>query len=181
MQIVFGNLWDAPEGYVIAVTTNAVIKRDGALVMGMGAASQLAERAPAIPKIAGLAVDHTCGSLGRYGWITVTSDDGTTYGLFQTKRHYEHPSTIDLIAYSAERLYAWQRETGRSVALNFPGIGLGRLNAQEVYNVMDGVFGGRGSGGPDLALYSWPVSRNEAARLQARRWQKLHNGVGRTR
>lgn len=182
MNIVFGDLWDAPEGYVIAVTTNSVINRDGSLVMGMGAAQQLAEREPWVPEVAGLAVADQCGTLGFYGWKTVRGPTSRrVYGLFQTKLHYENPSTLELIERSAEVLYAWQERTQQPVACNFPGIGLGRLPAQAVYDAMYRVFGARTESGPDLALYTWPLSRNDATRMQARRGRRLYDGVGRTR
>lgn len=54
VQELSGNIWEYHnQGYVIAITTNGKIARNGNNVMARGTAKQAAERFPALPKVLG--------------------------------------------------------------------------------------------------------------------------------
>src|SRR5690606_20044853 len=67
-----------------------------------------------------------------YGFIPL---EGAFQGLalFQTKRHWRYPSTLDLIRVSVAGLRGYaQANPEVRVALPFPGIGMGGLSPDEV-------------------------------------------------
>ena len=139
MKIVTANLWDA-NADIIAVTTNGNVK-NGKLIMGAGAAKAMRDNYPGIDRWAAMQFTGK-----RYGWI---SND--TVGLFQTKINYWEPSTVKLIEFSVKKLLAWlEQRPGITVALNFPGIGLGGLTKDEVLPVIEQL--------PDtVTIYKAPV------------------------
>lgn len=132
-----GELWTA-KADLLAVTTNGVIS-DGRLVMGSGAAKQAADRFPYLPTYAAQIIPtkypYRLGGINLYGFLdlgrpalVVGDNPKFSLGLFQSKRHYKEPAEIVTIAYSALLLEAWcQRYPKRKIALNFPGIGLGKM------------------------------------------------------
>lgn len=135
------DLWKAKTD-LLAITTNGLVS-NVRLVMGAGAAKQAAERFPYLPI-------YVASNLGRYypylingnylyGFIDlgrpeiVVGENGPQIGLFQSKLHPRDPSRLDVIAYSAVRLYVWCHQHPESrVACNLPGIGLGGLKPAQV-------------------------------------------------
>lgn len=138
MKIVNGNVFSSRDD-VILVTSNSYVKKNGELVMGKGAALELARKFPWIAKSFGDAVYNITGTTncGKYGviWDLTTHP---TYGIFQTKYHYKNPSDIDLIRYSAEELLYHLEGVlkGNTVSINFPGVGCGGLTVQDVLPVV---------------------------------------------
>lgn len=145
-----GDLWDAPRAgaTLIGVTTNAYVSKAGMLVMGRGAALEAANRYPALQRRAGDAIRRGSlfyGPMERYGWAVVSTarfDDPTPWeapqiGLFQVKHHYGQPADLELIRYSCDRLSDWlEPRRGEIVAINFPGIGNGRLSRTAVLPII---------------------------------------------
>ncbi len=149
MQLRTGNLWDAPAevgATLIGVTTNSYVHRDGPrpgpLAMGAGAALEAHQRYPGLPLAAGVHLRHVVGFrpglygvLPRYGWAVVPEP---RIGLFQTKYHYRQNSDTKLIKFSVLRLSRWLRANlAEVVALNFPGIGYGRLTREVVLPLLE--------------------------------------------
>jgi hypothetical protein len=125
MNLRIGNMWDYQSEYeVVLVTTNSDINRKGELVMGAGAAEELKTRYPEYPKlfaqeIAGKPIYGVC-VLGRLG-------------IFQVKYHYSEKAKLELVAYSCGALSELaQSGFADDFALNFPGIGLGKLSPKLV-------------------------------------------------
>lgn len=112
----------------LLVTTNATVRRDGALVMGRGAAKTLATRFPVLPYTFGsriLAYQHK-----PYGVIL---DDATRTGIFQVKYHWANDANLTLILKSVDTLTKIAASTpDETYYLNYPGIGNGRLAKSEV-------------------------------------------------
>lgn len=121
-----GDMWSAfgVADYFI-ITTNAIVKNDGALVMGRGIAQQARDRFPGL--------DHQLGQVIKrlrspYGCVLMSP-----ISVFQVKYHWRNEADLSLIAYSAQELNKLARKAPhRTFALNFPGIGNGRLNAADV-------------------------------------------------
>ena len=134
-----GDMWSVEQEVDhFIITTNSFIKRNGALVMGAGIAKQLRNKHPGID----IEIGYTITSLTRpfdtqirtyYGLIL-----GTYYGMFQVKYHFKDPASLDLIKRSTKELQV-HAETNptKKYALNFPGVGNGKLAYELVKPVMD--------------------------------------------
>lgn len=134
MKIVYGNLWDS-DCDIKAVTTNSFVRQDGSLVMGRGAALQAARRFPELPFVAGQKLMWKSGHLSRYGWLYLAE---LNIGLFQVKRHWKDDAELRLIRYATEHLCEFlQRNVAVTVALNFPGVGNGRLSFDLVRPILE--------------------------------------------
>lgn len=112
------------------VTTNAMVRKDGALVMGRGAAKEAAEHWPLLPFALGRAI----GDDREYGLIVPGSIiSGPRIGAFQVKYHWRDKADLMLIHLSADKLRMLAEIfPGSQVALNYPGIGNGQLNKEIV-------------------------------------------------
>lgn len=126
---LIGDMWsefNKVDHFVI--TTNSVIKNNGALVMGAGIAKQVRDRFPGIDVEIGQAIKRSCGNMGVYHVIL-----GKKVGIFQVKRHYKDAADLELIRGSAEALASFAKaHPERTFALNFPGIGNGKRAYNEV-------------------------------------------------
>jgi len=138
MELGFGNMFDsAGDRDAVFATGNSFIRRDGRLVMGAGAALQMAKRWRQAPWLFGQKVKASCGNLGRYG-ILAHELDSRWIGLFQTKISYSGQSTIDIIRFSTDKLIEWASEHDDiMIHVNYPGIGLGRLSVNDVYPIIE--------------------------------------------
>jgi len=118
------------QGDIYLVTTNSYIRKDGALVMGRGAAKQLATMFPNLPFELGKRIEH----LGEYnvGVLTQTNDSKLSLGAFQVKYNFADAADLDLIGRSVDELHRLAVEDGRVFHVNFPGIGNGRLTYDSV-------------------------------------------------
>lgn len=129
-----------PQGVVLA-TTNGVVKRDGSLVMGAGAAKALAERFPELPRILGAQAALTKRPYG----VIVVELEGFRVGAFQTKRDWRDPADPALITYSARLLKAYlMAHPDLRAHFPFPGVGLGGLREDQVLPILERELGGVG-------------------------------------
>ena len=136
MKIVYGDLWDS-DCDIKAVTTNSFVRQDGALVMGKGAALQAARKFPELPFVAGQKLLWKFGHLSRYGWLYLPE---LNIGLFQVKRHWKNDAELRLIKYATEDLCKFlQKHSSITVAMNFPGIGNGRLSFDLVKPIVESL------------------------------------------
>ena len=130
-----GNMWDAwDKADLFLITTNAIIKADGELVMGRGMALEARNRDLQIAIYFGRALadfyslDHT-----DYGLIVPDMWPYRKEGMFQTKNHYGVKASIEIIQMSTNMLIAWcKTHADRQVHLNYPGIGHGGLSKKIV-------------------------------------------------
>ena len=133
------NMWDDyDKADLFLITTNSFIKKNGELVMGRGIAKEAKDRFPQLPVYAGKIIKEKCGHLGVYGFYVSRHWPLTKIGLFQTKRHWRDNASIDLIKMSLTGLDFWLigRED-KIVCLNFPGIGNGGLERDQVLALLE--------------------------------------------
>jgi hypothetical protein len=126
MKIVHEDLWTPAENTIYIVTTNATIRKDGALVMGRGAALEATKRYPGIAYECGKII---CNSGSTYGVLRIRPD----FYIFQVKRHWAEPADLELIKGSALRLqFIATSIPNKNFRMNYPGIGNGRLKREDV-------------------------------------------------
>jgi hypothetical protein len=117
--------WDSVDHFI--VTTNAIIKRNGGLVMGAGLAKQVRDKWRGVDIAFANAIKGT-GQPEYYGCLV-----GSKLGLFQVKVHFKDKASLKLISNSARDLaYIAEANPNKVYALNFPGIGNGKLDFAEV-------------------------------------------------
>ena len=112
------------------ITTNAIIKKNGGLVMGAGIAKTCRDRWPGLDVKLGTAIKQNGP---EYGVIL-----GRKLGIFQVKHHFKDAADLELIAASARKLAviaAAQKD--ERFDLNFPGIGNGKRSYAEVKPLLD--------------------------------------------
>ena len=141
-----GDMWSAYDAAALfVITTNATIKRNGALVMGRGIARQARNRFPGLDTALGKQILNVCGnpstllrsSQGQYGLLVSPRWPEARLGAFQVKQHYSHVASLELIQRSTTALCAWCTEhPAVMVAVNFPGIGNGRLRRKDVLSIV---------------------------------------------
>lgn len=138
MNLRTGDMWDVyDEVDLFLFTANNAITREGRLVMGAGMAKQVKNRFYNIDSDFGtLVMRVTKGKpTGKFGLVTL--DDERKLGAFQTKNHWRFPSRPEILLFSAYKLEIWcQENPGKTVALNFPGIGHGGMNKAEVWKLL---------------------------------------------
>jgi hypothetical protein len=105
--------------------------------MGRGLARQARDRFPGLDKAVGRQILHLCGNLGEYGLLVSPRWPETKLGAFQVKLHYRQPAGLELIRYSTAALCTWCVEhPDASIHLNYPGIGNGRLQREDVLPII---------------------------------------------
>ena len=142
MKLAYGDMWSAWDSVdLFLITTNSMIVERGLrdkteeLVMGSGIALKAWNRFPDLPR--NLAKAIKSGEYGddpkRYGLIISKHWPKTRIGAFQTKYDWMNPSPLELIEFSTNMLKKWCEEhPGATVALNFPGVGCGKLRIKDV-------------------------------------------------
>jgi hypothetical protein len=140
-------MWTAYENAdLFLVTTNSTLKKGThALVMGRGIARQARDRFPGLDAALGKQILNICGNQGRYGLLISPRWPEARLGAFQActersrnvKRHYSQPASLGLIRRSTTALCAWCTEHPTAiVAVNYPGIGNGRLRSKDVLPII---------------------------------------------
>lgn len=130
-------------GTLVCVTTCGITKADGSLVMGAGAAKQLAALAPTAPFDFG----HTY-TIRRHPspYLLVIVPCSASWhlrsylGAFQVKRHWREPASVQLIR-DAALILGWvaRREPDLKIHLNYPGIGCGHLDPATVAPLLEAL------------------------------------------
>lgn len=116
------NIWNSNANY-ICVTTNGVVKRNGALVMGAGIAKQARDGYPGIDM-------HLGNVVKLHGNIPHMYNMGTNQPIIislPTKHHWKDKSDLNLIIESIYNITGMIPPNSK-VALTRPGCALGGLN-----------------------------------------------------
>ncbi len=118
--------WSLPDVYLF--TGNPIRRKDGAIVMGRGAALAVKSAYPQI----------------QYGfqgnkplrWETIT--DKQHIGWFQVKEHWAHPAQIELVEQATLALekVAYNRPN-INFHINYPAVGNGQLTESQVAPILD--------------------------------------------
>ncbi len=134
-----GDMWTAYTAVdLFLITTNSTLKQgEHALVMGRGIARQAKERFPGLDTALGRQIQALCGNQGVYGLLISLRWPDAKLGAFQVKRRYSQPASLELIRCSTAALCVWCADHPHAqVALNFPGIGNGRLRREDVLPII---------------------------------------------
>lgn len=120
--------------HVLFVTTNGTINARGELVMGRGAALEAKVLFPELPCIAAQQIRKFGAQKAANTYVYyIEQIPEYNIGLFQVKYHWREEADIALIYESAFRLtHLACAYPSRTFALNFPGIGNGRLTKERV-------------------------------------------------
>lgn len=156
MNLAKGDMWGHydpdTKSELWLFTANGRLKQGtDILVMGKGAAKQANDLVPGLDrhfgellrmfawpmKYAGLPADQAPVAF-LYGLMIDPYWPTQNIGAFQTKLHWQHDSTIALIAFSTGQLWKWcQTHRNITINLNFPGIGLGGLHRDMVLPIIE--------------------------------------------
>lgn len=119
-------------------TANSFIRKDGCLVMGRGAASDVLNNYPEISRTLGHVIKDACGHLGVYGLILVSKHN---IGAFQVKKRFDNGATISLIKRSGKMLKKVAEDyPDLTFHMNFPGIGNGGLPYMQVFRTLEMLY-----------------------------------------
>jgi hypothetical protein len=130
-----GDMWDVfGKTDLFLITTNPIVRKDGAVVMGRGIAKEASTRFPQLPYDFGTFLDGADPAYFRNGIIG--EYDGQKIGCFMVKTHWAEPANLRVILVSASQWAVWAKEYSR-VDLNFPGIGNGKLKREDVLPMIE--------------------------------------------
>lgn len=131
MKIIYGNLWELPSDFKV-ITTNGILKSNGAAVMGKGIALQALKKYPGI--------DFELGKLiKRFGNHVFRLSNNLI--SFPTKHDWKEKSDLNLIKRSAEELaFMLKHQHDITVLLPPPGCGNGGLEWKNVESVISKIL-----------------------------------------
>jgi len=138
-----GNMWDCfGKVDLFLITTNPVVKKNGACVMGRGIAKEMSEKYPEIPFALGSIIQTRRGTKAWRDSDTIGCLDKQIVGYFMVKDHWLEPAKLSIIESSVRALlvqldYCTQYKSDFTVALNFPGIGNGKLKREDVLPLLE--------------------------------------------
>jgi hypothetical protein len=124
-----GDMWSVFfDTDVFMITTNPIIRKDGAVVMGRGIAAEAKDRYPDLPY--DFAASLSC--YGNEGVDFIGYYEYTRIYYFMVKDHWAKSAEIEIIRNSVNRLKYLFGYSDERVDLNFPGIGNGGLPRDHV-------------------------------------------------
>jgi len=141
MKIAIGNMWNVFASVdLFCITTNSITRKDGELVMGRGIARQAKDKFPGLGLALGNAVANG-GMRGRvYGLLLSPSWPAKKLAAFQVKINWQAKAELEIIRVSAQQLGHFAKANpDKSIALNFPGIGNGRLDYDDVLEIVQNL------------------------------------------
>lgn len=132
MILKTGDMWSAWDKVdLFLITTNATVTKNQCLVMGRGIAGEARARFPGLDMMLGGEIRYVAG--WRYGLLVSSQWPEKKLGCFQVKVDWRDKADMELIGLSAAMLCRWcEKHPKATVALNFPGIGNGRLAREDV-------------------------------------------------
>lgn len=132
-----GNMWDVfGETDLFLITTNPIVRKDGAAVMGRGIAKEAATRYPEIQRSFGQLLENTNADRQGCNWICRV--DWQDIGYFMVKDHWASHADLDIISRSTVSLIELLKDEELDrVDLNFPGTGNGKLKREDVLPIIE--------------------------------------------
>lgn len=125
-------MWDAFGEGIFMITTNPIIRKDGAVVMGRGIALEAKTRFPQLPYDFGNSLsrhgDRGVDYIGEYDHVPIY--------YFMVKDHWAAMAYTARIQFSVNRILREPYLCHRRIDLNFPGIGNGGLTMREVLPIV---------------------------------------------
>lgn len=131
MKDVHGDMWSYIDrkGFIICVTTNGFIKKDGTGVMGAGNAKQAADLFPDLPRLLGISLKNR---------KNVVSSLTSKILSFPVKHNWYEKADLKLIRKSARELNKRALEKpDLKFVLPRPGCGNGELKWEKVKSVIN--------------------------------------------
>lgn len=128
--------WTKP--HFALFTGNVIIKSNGGLVMGRGAAKQVRDLYPGVDIRMGERIEAR-GKYARVVWLRLAYSHPEQFlGWFQVKEHWKDQASLELINESAMVLaHTAQAEPHHTFHMNYPGIGNGRLEESQVRVIVE--------------------------------------------
>lgn len=129
-----GNMFDEDPSLFnrIIITGNSIVKPNGRLVMGAGAAKDLRDKVKGIDLVFGKKVSDY-NSKGKEYLLLFHN----FYGILQVKYNWWENANVDLIGRSLERLKYYSNKYPKVVYnLNYPGIGYGGIERHIMENIL---------------------------------------------
>lgn len=118
---------------VLMFTGNPIIKRNGELVMGAGAAKQVRDTYNGIAGMFGFIRSTISSNNVAFIDYLISKDSSVTIGWFKVKDHWRQNAKLNIIERSVRELSKIAVEnTDWTFHLNAPGIGNGQLTWEEV-------------------------------------------------
>ena len=142
MRLERGNMWDIfGKTDLFLITTNPIVKKNGAAVMGAGIAKQAALRFPELPFDFGKLLVQTQENYGYINTDIIGVYENQRVGYFMVKEHWAEAAKLDIIAMSVQDLYSsfclGEGDRPYRIDLNFPGIGNGKLKREDVLPLLE--------------------------------------------
>lgn len=142
MILKTGNMFNSGAD-VIVVTGNSTVKRDGCLVMGRGAAWKASQLYPDCPRVFGMLIRayEKKDPLSPYCLLVHPNMSRPILALFQVKKFWGDGAELSIISESAGTLFLMAKTMWKNkrIAMNFPGIGWGRLKREDVLPIIQGL------------------------------------------
>jgi len=124
--------WRIPNVYLF--TGNPIIKNNGTIVMGRGAAKQVRDTYPGIDGVFAKLISQDPSTNCCFTAI----NPGQVLGWFKVKDHWADPAELNIIKNSVKDLITivntWPMI---NFHMNYPGIGNGRLSESEVESIIN--------------------------------------------
>ncbi|MBQ0114054.1 MAG: hypothetical protein KBT03_13070 [Bacteroidales bacterium] len=124
-----GNIFDDFEELdFVGITTNSILTKGGALVMGAGVAKTAKEYCSSLPVLFGSQIKAKEIEGGFYGLLVQGK-----YFAFQTKRHWKYNSSLSDVIQSINMLKRVSTKySSKKFGLPFPAINNGGLNWMDI-------------------------------------------------
>ena len=134
MLLKQSNIWtDFDQLDYVCITTNAIVKANGNLVMGAGIALDADKHNPNLKVEFGRQIRERGLSNQFYGLLLAEEK----YIAFQTKYHWRNDSPLELVARSIDMLRRLAlKYPNCTFGLPFPGISNGKLNPKDVHPLL---------------------------------------------
>jgi hypothetical protein len=135
----YSKAWSKPDVYMF--TGNNTLKSGDVLVMGRGAAKQVRDAFPGVDAQIGEYIKQCMIKFrqGDYGIIFANISPDQIVGAFQVKRYYSDDADLDIIRKSMKMLSFLALLSDYTFHLNFPGIGAGRLQYDDVLPIIENL------------------------------------------